>query len=140
MGQSIPPRAINLLAFFFVLEWGFLIANVAALIHARGWEKTTLSSTAFLLCFFTLTASLTAPNNVKTAWRDLIKGDARKFDQECERRYALIRESTEDEVTVPPLRVKPVSLFFNDLKPESTDYRNVGMAEFFHKKAIHLTE
>jgi len=140
MGQSIPPRAINLLAFFFVIEWGFLIASVAALIHTQGWAKPALSPITFLLAFLALSASLSAPNNVKTAWRDLIKGDARKFDEACEQRYTLIRESKEDEVSIPPLRVKPASLFFNDLKPDFTDYRNIGMAEFFHKKAIHLTE
>ena len=113
---------------------------MAALIRAQGWTKPALSPAAFLLALLALTASLSAPNNVKTAWRDLIKGNARKFDEECEHRYTLIRESKGDEVSVPPLRVKPVSLFFNDLKPDATDWRNVGMAEFFHKKAIHLTE
>ena len=140
MGQSIPPRAINLLAFFFVLEWGFLIANVATLIRAQGWTKPTLSPAAFLLAFLALTVSLSAPNNVKAAWRDLLKGDARKFSAECEQRYALINESKDEEVTVPPLRSKPVSLFFNDLKPDATDWRNAGMAEFYHKKVIRLTE
>jgi hypothetical protein len=54
--------------------------------------------------------------------------------------YALIQEAKSDEVTLPPLRVKPVSLFFNDLKPDPMDWRNAGMAEFYHKKAIHLSE
>lgn len=140
MGYSIPPRAINLLAAFFVVEWLALVFCVAALVRACGWARPALTPVTFALVILALGASLKAPNNVQSAWRDLLKGDARKFSAENERRYALLRESTTEEATVPPLRVKPVSLFFNDLKPDPTDWRNVGMADFFHKKAIHLSE
>lgn len=138
MGQSIPPRAVNLLCLFFVIEWGVLLAAVSAVLHAHGWARPAITPATFLLLLLALTATLRAPNNVKNAWRDLLSGDAAKFDRECQRRYTLIRDSAEAEVTVPPLRVQPVSLFFNDLKPDAADWRNVGMAEFFHKKAIHL--
>lgn len=140
MGQSIPPRAVNLLGLFFLVEWAVLLAGVAALLRAYGWARPALTPVAFLLILMAITASLRAPNNIKAAWKDLLKGDARKFDRECERRYALIQESKDEEVSVPALRTKPATLYFNDLKPDATDWRNAGMAEFYHKKAIHLTE
>lgn len=43
-----------------------------------------------------------------------IIGGARKFNEECGQHHTL--------------------------KPDATDWRNAGMAEFYHKKAIHLTE
>ncbi|MES2597068.1 MAG: DUF6056 family protein [Verrucomicrobiota bacterium] len=139
-GQRLPPRAVNLLGLFFVVEWAVLLSGVAAWIRAVGWSKPSLTPAAFLIVFLGVAATLRAPGNVKSAWRDLLKGDAKKFHLECEARYALITESKADEVTVPPLRVKPATLFFNDLKPDATDWRNAGMAEFYQKKAIHLSE
>ena len=121
-------------------EHFLLLSGVAAWIRSLGWAKPTLTPAAFILVFLALAACVRAPGNVKTAWRDLLKGDARKFDLECEARYALIHESKTDEVTLPPLSVKPVSLFFNDLKPDPTDWRNTGMAQFYRKKAIHLSK
>jgi len=139
-GQRLPPRAVNLLGLFFIIEWAVLLSGVAAWIRSLGWAKPALTPAAFILVFLALAASVRAPGNVKTAWRDLLKGDAKKFDLECEARYALIHDSKTDEVTLPPLSVKPVSLFFNDLKPDATDWRNAGMAQFYRKKAIHLSE
>lgn len=139
-GQRLPPRAVNLLGFFFLIEWAVLIAGVLALIRASGWAKPVLTPVAFALVLLAIGAGLKGTNNVKAAWRDLLKGDAKKFAIECEQRYALILESKTDDVTVPALRTKPVSLFFNDLKPEADDWRNKGMAEFYHKKTIRVSE
>lgn len=140
MGKPLPPRAVNLLGFYFLLEWGLLVHAVTALFSCEKWQRPRLSPALYLLVLLALGASLRSPNPVKTAWRDLLSGDARKFDAECQHRYDLIRQSTQDEVTVPPLKTKPVSLYFNDLNPDPADWRNAGMASFFQKKAIHLTQ
>lgn len=138
MGMMLPHRATNLLFVLFVVEWGVLLASMAALLRAHDLPRPVLSPAAFALVLLALFASLRAPNNVKQAWRDLLRGDARKFDVECEVRYALIRGSSEQEIAVPALRSRPPTLFFNDLKPAASDWRNAGMAQFFFKKAIRL--
>ena len=138
MGMMLPHRATNLLFVLFVVEWGVLLASMAALLRAHDLPRPVLSPAAFALVLLAVFASLRAPNNVKQAWKDLLNGQARKFDTECEARYALIRGSQEMEIAVPSLRVMPPTLFFNDLKPEASDWRNAGMAQFFFKKAIRL--
>lgn len=138
MGMMLPHRATNLLFLLFIMEWGALIASLAALLGSVGQSRPALSPLAFGLVLLALFASLRAPNNVKQAWKDLLKGDARRFDSECEERYNLIRGSQSKDVSVPPLRTKPPTLFFNDLKPEASNWRNAGMADYFFKQAIRL--
>jgi hypothetical protein len=94
-GQRLPPRAVNLLGLFFVVEWAVLLSGVAAWIRFRGWAKPALTPAAFIWVFLGLAASVRAPGNVKTAWRDLLKGDAKKFDLECDGRLCSHSRSQE---------------------------------------------
>jgi hypothetical protein len=137
-GKPLPPRAINLIYLFFVLEWIILLHAAAVFLKAHNLELPRLNMAAIFVVVFGLYAALASPSNVKSAWRDLIKGDAKRFSQESSKRFELIRASTSDDVTVPALKTKPKMLFFNDFKPDPTDWRNKGGAEFFNKKVIRL--
>jgi hypothetical protein len=80
--------------------------------------------------------ALVSTNNVKTAWRDLISGDAAGYDRESEARHAMIRASSEPDMLVPALRARPRTLFFNDLTTDPTNWRNTGCARFFRKRSL----
>jgi hypothetical protein len=137
-GKSLPPRAINLIYLFFVLEWIILLHAIAVFLKARDLEPPRLNRTAIFVVVLGLYAALASPGNVRSAWRDLIKGDAGRFSRESQARFELIRSSSGDDITVPALKTKPKMLFFNDFKPDPDDWRNKGAAEFFNKKVIRL--
>jgi hypothetical protein len=39
---------------------------------------------------------------------------------------------------VPALTARPATIFFNDLTPDPTNWRNTGCARFFRKHSIAL--
>lgn len=137
-GKSLPPRAINLIYFFFVMEWILLLHAALVFLKAHDFEPPRLNTAAISVVIFGLYAALASPSNVKTAWRELINGDARRFSQESTARFEMIRTAKADEVTVPALKTKPKTLFFNDFKSDPADWRNKGAAEFFNRKMIRL--
>jgi hypothetical protein len=139
MGAALPLRAVNLMLFFFIIDWCVLLAGIVALLRSlelRMPRPGLLSALGILLLL--AAAAFSPGNNVKDAWRDLGGGAALRYDQESSRRHALIRASQEADVLVPPLTARPDTLFFNDLTPDPTNWRNTGCARFFRKHSVAL--
>lgn len=140
MGKTIPPRAINLLGWFFLLDWFVFLTAVSSLLRHHQMTVPVLNPAAFALIFLTLTASLRGPGNVKIAWKDLLSGAAAAFDRENNARNKLIRESPEADMVLEPLKSRPRSLCFCDLTTDPTFWRNTSCAQFFHKKSLRIKE
>lgn len=147
MGDYLPLRSTNQLYFFFLLGWFVLAGGVASLLRSHGWHLPRLSSTFGVLAFFLFVGIVAVGSshpiwggacNIKNAWKDLIYGDAAAFDKECYARYELIRSAQADEVTVPRLRSRPSTIFYTDLHNDPANWRNLGMAAFFHKRRLLL--
>jgi hypothetical protein len=139
MGAAIPFRAVNVMLLFFIMDWVVFLAGGIALLRSFNLEVprpgVVLAVFAFLIFCSNVVMST---NNVKVAWRDLLSGDAVRYDRESAQRHAMILASDEADVTVPPLQSRPKTLFFNDFKPDSTNWRNTGGARFFRKHSIAL--
>lgn len=137
MGGVIPQRAVNLLLLFFIVDWVILLTGLVPLLRPLGMviprPGLALSLGAFVIF---VSWALVSTNNVKTAWRDLISGDAAGYDRESEARHAMIRASSEPDMLVPALRARPRTLFFNDLTTDPTNWRNTGCARFFRKRSL----
>lgn len=139
MGSAIPLRAVNLVLLFFILDWLVLLAGLVALLRSHAVEIPRAAPVLVVAVFLIFGAALAgSANNVKTAWRDLISGDAARFDRESAQRHAMIRASQQPDVLVPVLQTTPKSLFFNDLKPDPANWRNTGCARFFRKHSLGL--
>ena len=137
MGAALPLRAVNLILFFFIIDWWVLLAGLAGLLRSLDLRlprpRVLFSVGVFLLLGM---AVVFPANNVRNAWRDLVSGEALRYDLQSSWRHEYIRSSTEAEVRVPPLIARPSTLFFNDLTPDPTDWRNTGCARFFHKHSV----
>lgn len=139
-GGGLPLRALNLMLLFFIIDWGILLAGVVSLLSSYQVELPRAGTLLCLMSFLIFGTTLGATtNNVKTAWRDLLSGDAARYDRECMERYAMIRSSSEQDLVLPEIKARPKSLFFNDLKPDSANWRNTCCARFFHKRSLVVT-
>lgn len=139
MGAALPLRAVNLMLFFFIIDWCVLLAGIVALLRAVELHMPRPGLLSALGILLLLAAAAFSPgNNVKDAWRDLGGGAALRYDQESSQRHAYIRASREADVLVPPLTARPATLFFNDLTPDPTNWRNTGCARFFRKHSVAL--
>ncbi len=140
MGAAIPQRAVNLVLLFFIIDWVILLAGMIALLRFHQIQippaGRVLAASIFLI--FCASTQMSASNNVKAAWRDLLGGGAAHYDKESYRRHSLIRDSKEQDVLVPALTVRPATIFFNDLTPDPSNWRNTGCASFFRKRSVAL--
>lgn len=139
MGAAIPQRAVNLLLLFFIIDWLLLLAGLVSLLRSFQVELPRAGRVFCLFALLIFGAGLVGTrNNVKTAWRDLVSGEAAQYDLESARRHAMIRASEQPDMLLPPLKARPKSLFFNDLKADPANWRNTGCARFFRKHSVAL--
>lgn len=141
MGAALPLRAVNLILFFFIIDWFVLLAGLVGLLRSlelRLPQSRVLFSLGLVLAIGM--AVVFPGNNVRNAWRDLVGGEAARYDQESTMRHATLRAASPDAaVRVPALTARPSTLFFNDLTPDPTDWRNTGCARFFRKHSVAVT-
>jgi hypothetical protein len=139
MGAAIPLRAVNLVLLFFIIDWLLLLAGLVALLRSYAVEIPRAGPVLSVCALLIFGAALAGSNNnVKTAWRDLVSGDAAQFDCESAERHAMIRASDKPDMLVRGLQSRPRSLFFNDLKADPANWRNTGCARFFRKHSLGL--
>jgi len=70
-----------------------------------------------------------------------LKYEAPLYDKELENRYLLIAKAKQNEqtsISVPCLKYKPRSIFFVDIKSDSTHWINWGHAKYFGLKTIWI--
>lgn len=151
VGGPPPSRARNVLFAFFLVGWFFSVAGwlayrtrqgLPALPELPDYARVALSSALLLLIMsdhnFKLRRSEVgaATNSVTQAYRDWLSGDAKRYDQEEEARYALIQRTTQDEVALPALSVQPHTLVWWDISSNPAMWGNQAYAQYFRKGAI----
>lgn len=138
MGAVIPQRGVNIVLLFFIIDWVVFLAGLIALLRCRQIEIPRAGHVLSVCVFLIFCASLqmSPGNNIKSAWKDLLSGKAALYDQENASRNALIRSSAEQDVQVRALSARPHTIFFNDLHPDPSNWRNAGCASFFRKRSI----
>lgn len=142
-GERATPRVENVICFFFVFGWFYLL-QVALHTHSHRLQHERLLSpiipaVAMLLFLLNL---LAVENNISTAYVDLVSGKAAAYDEALKRRYAAMAASDCQECTVDPLPAIPKSIYFMDILegPENNDFWvNRGFADYWGKDAVHLS-
>ncbi len=72
------------------------------------------------------------------AYRSLKNGYAKDFAAEWEERLALLRDDSLEEVWLEEFKNRTEPLFYCDISPDSGDYFNLSMAEYYGKKSVNL--
>lgn len=120
-GGRAGSRAENVIYFFFIIGWFY---NVQLLLD-KYWGKRpnkVLQQAQFILpaiVFLFLLNVIQLNSNVSTAYLDLLSGDAEKFDEEMNRRYAILKDSSCASCAVPTLTVLPKSLYIWHMLPKT---------------------
>jgi hypothetical protein len=153
-GEAPPSRARNLIFVFFLIGWFLSIAGLLAYRLRLGkpplpllphYCRAVLGS-LFLLSLVTdhnfklwRKQIGTPTNSVAQAYHDWLSGDAARYDQEEEARYAFIRRTSADKVVLPAFNLQPITLFWADITTDATFWGNEAYSRFFHKRAIWIT-
>jgi len=81
---------------------------------------------------------LKTQNSTLQAWHDWISGDASRFSNQHNTYYKIIRKQREqtDTLLLPALDKKPITLFINELKPNSEDFYNLHFAKYWKLSSV----
>ena len=82
--------------------------------------------------------SLLIPNNISIAYREILTGEAVRYEQAQQRRYRQMAEFTGDTCVVAPISPQPRHLFFGDITKQADSWQNTPYAEYFKIKNVTL--
>jgi hypothetical protein len=138
---SVPSRALNAIYCHFLLFWLAILFSLSSRLWASARRPTIPSWLPSLFLLALLAGALfRQDSNVKRAWRELRDGTAAAYDREMESRYQAIaaakKSGRTERLVLPPLSVRPKSLFVGDITSNPADWRNVGYQAYFKIKEI----
>ncbi|WP_253402923.1 DUF6056 family protein [Pontibacter sp. HSC-36F09] len=143
-GERATPRVENVICFFFIFGWFYLLQIVITTYgHMLKHERllTPFIPTAAFLLFALNIFSI--ESNVTTAYVDLISGKAAAYDKTLNLRYSSLKASDCEVCPVPPLPTIPKTIYFSDILEGSKNndmWINRGFADYWRKEAVYLTE
>ena len=140
-GEANPPmRIVDVAQFLFMMGFSLLMILMAdkQTINAQGNWISSASPAGILLVIATI-CLFHADGRVRRSYSDLLT-KARTYDKEMMDRYQVIRQSTTDEVALPPLSKVPETVFFRDILSNPDWWLNEQEARYFGRKKIYLTQ
>lgn len=145
-GIGIDPssRAVNCVYLFFLIGWFYVVGVIFHYCNRKYSGQFPLSFLRYGVLYSLLVVSIAfsffRSTNVKMIYTDLLKGKAAAFSRETEERYELIKNSKEAIVYLPPIRTRPLSLYFDDIQENRQFLWNKCMAGYFGKEAIIMVD
>ncbi|HOV10792.1 MAG TPA: DUF6056 family protein [Bacteroidales bacterium] len=140
IGSSPAARTKNVICFFYVA--GFLYLGFSMLFYLKKKEKSFLMISPWVryVLFVIILIGLSHKNNISTAYADLIKGTAYRFDAEIKDRYEIIKNSKGEDCEVPKLKNYSATIGIADITPYPDCSRNKYQATYFGLKSIKTKE
>lgn len=145
-GIGIDPsaRAINCVYLFFLIGWFYVVGVIFHYFNGKYSGQFPLSFLRYGVLYSLLVVSIAfsffRSANVKMIYTDLLNGKAAAFSRETEERYALIKNSKDAVVFLPPIKTRPLSLYFDDIQENKQFLWNKCMAGYFGKEAIIMVD
>ena len=68
----------------------------------------------------------------------LVTGEAQEYHAQMLERAEICRNAPEEDVVLPALTAKPWVLTYLDITEDPTDWKNVGMAEYYGNASVRL--
>lgn len=139
-------RVINCVYFFFLIGWFYVIGVLYHYLQKNikfvGTFHLSILQYGILnvILILAISFSFYKSTNVRMVYTDWLKGKAAAFDRENYERYALLQNSRESVISIPAIKARPLSLFVEDIKPDTKHWWNKCMAGYFGKEVIILEE
>ncbi len=147
MGGWPPPRTIDAIFFVFLLSWLLFLGGLTLAVQskvkksAKKTKRKMLKTGALLLSVLLFIGAISINGKLRRAYQDLTQR-APVFDRYMQDRHAQIYEALERDqvyIKVPAFnRDYPRSIFFNDIRTDPRDWRNVCYAQQFGLQGIAL--
>jgi len=141
IGIEPPPRVVNSVYFYFLLGWFYNVALVVRYFSAkrslRQFSGTAQLALGLLLVLI-VGQHIVRSNNLRMIYGDWLSGRAAAYDQALNARYEFMNNTPGDTIYVAPLKVRPASLFMDDLHQDQTHLWNRCVGGYFGNKVVYL--
>lgn len=135
LGTSyFPERAVNVIYFFFIIHWMFLITNISAcydIIKFLSRKKIF----AFLILTFVL---LYFSGNFRMIYPDILKGTALKYKRIMQDRHQQLLNCNSDTCFLIGMDKYPSSVINIDIKDDPDFFMNKHLERYYKIKVIVL--
>jgi hypothetical protein len=136
----LPGRVINITTVFFLVGWYLM------LYLSRGYFSrlktpvipNQVFRTMAVILIILFAFQLRYPNRIKTAWSDLLTGNASGYKNQITTRLKLIVNHQHQQISFPPLKNIPLTLFFSDLDSNASDWKNVAYAKYYDLDSVRI--
>ncbi|MDQ3019691.1 MAG: DUF6056 family protein [Bacteroidota bacterium] len=139
MGKEPVRRTFNFIYFVFLIGWFYNAIVLFYFINKK--SKTSIKKIPqyiYILFTLILLSYLLKQNNVRTAYADLLRGTAYKYNNELNKRYEFISQSSSDSCEVLEIKNIPRTIFVFEITGDSKNIYNEVYAHYFNKKSIVL--
>lgn len=75
-----------------------------------------------------------------SAIKSLVTGETKTYHEEYLSRLELYTNSEIRQIEVPAFTARPYVLYFDDITPDSDDWRNISLASYYNKDSIVVKE
>lgn len=137
LGEAPYGRILNFIYFIFLAGWFFNISVISVYIRKKyGRSIKKLPQYVYAASLIVLLIFIFQENNIRTAYKELLDGTAKNYNNNMFERYNFISENKSDSVGVERMQNVPESFFLIDVYPNPEVFYNKAYATYFNKKAI----
>ncbi len=136
-GKAPYLRRLNVVYFVFLLGWFVNVFIIVNYFKKKDDPKFKLlpDKYIYLTAFAVVAVSVVIfSNRIKSAYGDLYRGTANKFDLQLRERYNFIEQDQSDTCIVDKINSIPGSIFFVDVGNDLNYRYNKQIAKYFNKK------
>jgi hypothetical protein len=133
--NPLPDRALNYLYLIFLPFW-FIFLNLILEKNTSFFSKGK-GNTANI-CYLVILLFPFGSSNFQFAGNDLLSGKIQKYYKQNLDRVEMIHQSKEPVCKVKPITSIPRSVFFKEIKQDTSFWVNKAMADFYGKERIEL--
>ncbi|MEO8210814.1 MAG: DUF6056 family protein [bacterium] len=139
MGKEPVRRTYNFIYFVFLAGWFYNAIILFFFINKRfETGRLRIPQYIYVLAIAVTLLFVLKKNNIRTAYADLLRGTAYKYNNELNHRYDFITQSLSDSCEVAVIKNIPRTIFVFDITENAENIYNEVYAHYFNKKSIVL--
>ncbi|QRM87788.1 hypothetical protein FG167_00655 [Lacinutrix sp. WUR7] len=136
LSHVAPGRTINMIAFYFLIGCLFFAISI---MHQQLLKNTHITKKLQFGLFVVFFCTIASNTNIRTAFSNVLSGDASAYNTELQERYTYLLQTEEENCIVSKLNHKPATIYFDDISSNKEDWRNKSYQNFFEKTSIIIT-
>ncbi|MDO7172753.1 DUF6056 family protein [Mariniflexile sp. AS56] len=135
VGRIPPERTINVIYFMFLIGLIYISFGFFYYLKQKKSDFIIYTKSVKFLIYTLIFILLGQNNNIRVAYSDLISGAADRYNLELNDRYSNLKHK-EATLTLPPLKNKPKTIFFEDISEDPNNWSNQCISRYWGLNSV----